>query len=209
MLLNVADDSCWLACSDEDPPPFSTESSTHLEWIVAHFTDHNLFTFTCRILVPYPVPYPVSVSTVYILPSICTFDPLRSSRRALHRTLIGLPDVLHAIQPQLRSLTSDALLNTVIDSGEYTPIVDGRKVKIITLRHIISPAFFSRSALAADNMSCTTTLLTESHEEPVLGRTSGSERMPQAAMRRRRHSSYHPHHWATDAENIPVMVCSL
>ncbi|KIW01442.1 uncharacterized protein PV09_07200 [Verruconis gallopava] len=55
-------------------------------------------------------------------------------------------------------------------------------------------------------ISCTATLLTESHEEPVLGGTSGRERTPDAMRRRRRHSSYHPHHWAADADNIPVMV---
>jgi adiponectin receptor len=57
-------------------------------------------------------------------------------------------------------------------------------------------------------ISCTAALLMESHEEPVMGTTSGIQKRPEESLRRRRHSSYHPMPWAVEPDNIHVMVQS-
>ncbi|KAE9971200.1 hypothetical protein BLS_004581 [Venturia inaequalis] len=55
-------------------------------------------------------------------------------------------------------------------------------------------------------MSCTAAFLMETHEEPVMGATSGMQARPEESMRRRRHSSYHPMPWAVEPDNIHLMV---
>lgn len=55
---------------------------------------------------------------------------------------------------------------------------------------------------------CTTSTITESHEEPTLGASSGAQWGYEIdrARKRRRHSSYQPRTWSTDRENIQLLV---
>lgn len=53
-------------------------------------------------------------------------------------------------------------------------------------------------------MACTTSIMTESYEEPVL-RTSSSIAVQRDELRRRRHSSYHRRTWSME-DNIQVLV---
>lgn len=55
-------------------------------------------------------------------------------------------------------------------------------------------------------MSCSATILMESHEEPVLGTSTGRQEITGEHVRRRRHSSYHPISWAAEPENIHLVV---
>jgi adiponectin receptor len=56
--------------------------------------------------------------------------------------------------------------------------------------------------------ACTTSVLTESREEPTLGATSGLqlEQDLDRARKRRRHSSYQPRNWSSERENVQVLV---
>ena len=55
---------------------------------------------------------------------------------------------------------------------------------------------------------CTTSVITESREEPTLGATSGLqlEHDLNRARKRRRHSSYQPRNWSSERENISLLV---
>lgn len=55
---------------------------------------------------------------------------------------------------------------------------------------------------------CTTSVITESREEPTVGATSGLrlEHDADRARKRRRHSSYQPRSWSADRENVHILV---
>ncbi|KAK4911942.1 inc metabolism membrane protein, partial [Elasticomyces elasticus] len=61
-------------------------------------------------------------------------------------------------------------------------------------------------------MACTATYVTtlaptrEHHEEPTLGASSGTRFDRKEVQKRRRHSSYQPRAWATETENIQLLV---
>ena len=56
--------------------------------------------------------------------------------------------------------------------------------------------------------SSTTTTITESHEEPTLGATSGAQFNTEIerARNRRRHSSYNPRSWSTERDNVQIVI---
>lgn len=55
---------------------------------------------------------------------------------------------------------------------------------------------------------CTTSVITESREEPTIGATSGLHLTTDLdrARKRRRHSSYQPRSWSTDRENVQDLL---
>lgn len=57
-------------------------------------------------------------------------------------------------------------------------------------------------------MTCASSKVVESHEEPTLGVTSGAymDFDRERALRRRRHSSYNPRSWGSERENIQLLV---
>ena len=56
--------------------------------------------------------------------------------------------------------------------------------------------------------ACTTSVITESLEEPTIGATSGLqlEHDFDRARKRRRHSSYQPRNWSSERENVSLLV---
>ncbi|KAG9572819.1 adiponectin receptor protein 1, partial [Aureobasidium melanogenum] len=53
--------------------------------------------------------------------------------------------------------------------------------------------------------TCTTTM-TDSYEEPALGSTSSARLNVRDGLKKRRHSSYEPHSWSADTDDIQLLV---